>query len=1528
MTYSVATGGADHLNGGSGSSYINGGAGSDRINGGAGSDVLDGGAGSDRVSGDSGDDLLVYVAAQNVGATDVYDGGSGRDGLALVLTRAEWMNPKLQSDIARFLAFVARETNPNNGQASNAEFRFTAFDLRVSKVEALFVVVDGVLLDPRDGAVTLAADGLTATEDAASVSVDLLANDKVPDLVRSVTNTQGAHGGVQVTFTPSAPGQPAKAQAVYTPNAAHWQSLAAGQTGTDSFTYTVTDADGDTVTQTVTVTITGTNDAPIAVVDISATAENQSLTIDVLANDKDVDAGSVLTVTAAAAPSGKGAVSIVDNKVRFDPGADFDHLAAGATEVVTISYSIADGAGGVSSSTVAVTVTGTNDAPTVTSDAAAASGSVVEAGNAEDGAALAGTPSATGALTASDIDDGAALTWTGDKDGAFGTFAISAAGVWTYTLDARADGLAEGETRTETFTATVADGLGGIAAQVVTISVTGTNDAPVVTSGPASGVVTEAGHAAGTPAATGALTSSDADAGATATWSGGADGVYGRFAIDAGGAWTYTLDNGRSAADALGEGESRTETFTATVTDDRGAVATQVVTITVTGTNDKPVVTSTAEAAIGSVAEAGATSEGTASATGTLTSSDVDAGATATWSGGGAGAFGTFAITAAGAWTYTLDNGAAATQALGVRETRIETFNATVTDDKGATATQVVTITIAGANDAPVVVADATTAAGAVTEIADGAAGENAVTLTASGSITFADVDANDVHAATVIARSSANLGSLSLSAVDQSGDAVGWTYSVADAALDGLAAGETRTETFDVTIADGNGGTVVRTVSVTITGTNDAPAIKAATVAAGSVTEVADGAEGENGSDRTASGSIAFADIDGVDVHSVSVTPQGSNYLGSLTLGAVDQSANTLGWSFSAADAALDSLAEGERRVQNYAVTVSDGQGGTVGQVVSVTITGTNDAPVVTGAVTGTATEDGAKSTLNALANTSDADAGAKLSVIDVPAKLPAGVSYNAGAGSFTLDPAAYQSLAEGKSVTVTVDYGVSDGSVTQAASVGWTVTGVNDAPVVTGAVRGAATEGGAKSTLAALANASDVDADTVFSVVDLPATLPAGVTFDASTQSFTLDPAQYRSLNAGETVTVSVSYGVSDGVATTPASVGWTVTGTNDAPVVTASDDGAIKEDGVTTASGSIRYTDADANASATVAFAPAAANYLGTFNAVVAENGRVAWTFDVDNAALQYLAAGQVVTQSYEVTIDDGKGGTVKDTVTVEIGGVNDAIVRGRTIGADFEDNGDVRSGTTRVYFSDIDVTDVHDVKIEPVGDFIGSAKVRIVENDAEGRSYIEIDYAFSIKEIEAVPNDSLVQRVKVTITDGNGGELVIFRNPVLEDVEWYIGNETNEIVGWVREDRNVLVGNGGSDWLFGGNLSDQLYGDEGPAKPADEDNGIISFYSGNDGFDDLLNGNDGADQLTGGGGADAFQFDLGEADGDVVYDFNRAEGDRLHFTGWGEGATFTRVDATRWELATADGSIKETITFANAAEILVSDLTFFG
>src|SRR4029077_16665516 len=70
--------------------------------------------------------------------------------------------------------------------------------------------------------------------------------------------------------------------------------------------------------------------------------------------------------------------------------------------------------------------------------------------------------------------------------------------------------------------------------------------------------------------------------------------------------------------------------------------------------------------------------------------------------------------------------------------------------------------------------------------------------------------------------------------------------------------------------------------------------------------------------------------------------------------------------------------------------------------------------------------------------------------------ATTPAGVTYNPATHSFTLDPAnaAYQHLAQDQQTTVTVNYGVSDGLATTAASATWSVTGANDAPTLQSAV------------------------------------------------------------------------------------------------------------------------------------------------------------------------------------------------------------------------------------------------------------------------------------------------------------------------------------------------------------------------------------------------------------------------------------------------------------------------------------------
>ena len=121
----------------------------------------------------------------------------------------------------------------------------------------------------------------------------------------------------------------------------------------------------------------------------------------------------------------------------------------------------------------------------------------------------------------------------------------------------------------------------------------------------------------------------------------------------------------------------------------------------------------------------------------------------------------------------------------------------------------------------------------------------------------------------------------------------------------------------------------------------------------------MADGATGENTTEHTAGGTIKFADVDTIDTHTATVAENGNNYLGTLTLGAVNAADKSLTWDFKVDDSVLDSLGAGQKLTQTYTVTIADGKGGTVTQDIVLTITGTNDAPTITsGAQAGSVTE------------------------------------------------------------------------------------------------------------------------------------------------------------------------------------------------------------------------------------------------------------------------------------------------------------------------------------------------------------------------------------------------------------------------------------------------------------------------------------------------------------------------------------------------------------------------------------------
>ncbi|MDX1914995.1 MAG: VCBS domain-containing protein, partial [Methylophilus sp.] len=130
--------------------------------------------------------------------------------------------------------------------------------------------------------------------------------------------------------------------------------------------------------------------------------------------------------------------------------------------------------------------------------------------------------------------------------------------------------------------------------------------------------------------------------------------------------------------------------------------------------------------------------------------------------------------------------------------------------------TQVITVTIAGTNDAAVITGTAT---GSVTE-ASGVANAIAGTPTATGTLTDTDVDgvANTFIAVGTATNSTNGYGTYTMTAGGV------WTYTLNNnnAAVQALNAGNTLTDTFTVNAADGT----PQVITVTINGANDAPTV------------------------------------------------------------------------------------------------------------------------------------------------------------------------------------------------------------------------------------------------------------------------------------------------------------------------------------------------------------------------------------------------------------------------------------------------------------------------------------------------------------------------------------------------------------------------------------------------------------------------------------------------------------------------------------------------------------------------------
>src|SRR4029078_3242937 len=158
-----------------------------------------------------------------------------------------------------------------------------------------------------------------------------------------------------------------------------------------------------------------------------------------------------------------------DGTFTFNPGADFQDLAAGETREVSFTYQATDSHSAISNpDTVTLTVTGINDAP-IAQDVAGSA--------AEDGAGVLGSFNAD---PLDSDDDGASLTYVILSDPSEGSVTNNGDGTFTFNPGADFQDLAEGETREVSFTYQATDSHSATSnTATVTITVTGINDAPI-----------------------------------------------------------------------------------------------------------------------------------------------------------------------------------------------------------------------------------------------------------------------------------------------------------------------------------------------------------------------------------------------------------------------------------------------------------------------------------------------------------------------------------------------------------------------------------------------------------------------------------------------------------------------------------------------------------------------------------------------------------------------------------------------------------------------------------------------------------------------------------------------------------------------------------------------------------------------------------------------------------------------------------------------------------------------------------------
>ena len=268
-----------------------------------------------------------------------------------------------------------------------------------------------------------------------------------------------------------------------------------------------------------------------------------------------------------------------------------------------------------------------------------------------------------------------------------------------------------------------------------------------------------------------------------------------------------------------------------------------------------------------------------------------------------------------------------------------------------------------------------------------------------------------------------------------------------------------------------------------------------------------------------------------------------------------------------------------------SFEYALQDGQGGEAVGIATIEVMPVNDAPTLAMG-TADAMEDGqpVNVDLAVLGNDVDSDDnGASLSYSVITPPLEGSALVNGT--TLTFNPGTdFQDLAlhEMRDAVIEVQASDSHGAVSTTANVTVTVSGENDAPTLLDGSATAMEDGPTVGVdLAALGNDVDVDDDGTtlsYAIVGLPL-LEGSASISGTTLTFD-SGTDFQDLAAGETrdFIIEVQATDSHGAVSETADVAVTVTGVNDAAVISGELTGTVTEDTLLIATGNLTISDVD--------------------------------------------------------------------------------------------------------------------------------------------------------------------------------------------------------------------------------------------------------------------------------------------------------------------------------------------------------------